>query len=331
MIIRNGWATDKDYFAGDYPNNVLLADAKARFELQKTSLEGKSALVDGVSEKIVAQNHTNPLNQAKYDKKISFDITSSAHTGSILVFDGITWIVTSKMFDKMAYKVGSVLECNNMLKWLDDFGVIQSCPAFIQNKSLYTTGIDTNRFITTPDSKLNGMIPVNSDTINLKRDKRFLLGYGGKLYAYKLTLIDIVTLPGLMLLVMEEDMIKDSDDLQLGVEVVTEEYVSAIPSQTIPSVGWFIRISGVSEVKTNLSQSYSASVYENGVASAEAITWSVSNVDGTDSPYASITSNGTSCTLLAGNYTGKYVTLKAQLVSDATVYAETQIKLVNLF
>ena len=330
MIIRNGWATDKDYFAGDYPNNVLLADAKARFELQKTSLEGKSALVDGVSEKIVAQNHTNPLNQAKYDKKISFDITSSAHTGSILVFDGITWIVTSKMFDKMAYKVGSVLECNNTLKWIDDSGAIKSCPAFLQNKSLYTTGVESNKWINVPDSKVNGYIPVNADTILLNRDKRFLVGHNGKLYAYKITLIDLVTLPGLMLIIMEEDMIRtDTDNLELGIA----DYIAPTPTPSPAEEGLEIVISGDSTVRATLTESYTSTVYEDGDVVSKNVVWSIANTDATGTPYATITTqSGTGCTITAGNYVGKYVTLTASLTDDeVTTTAQVQIKIVGLF
>ena len=116
MLIRNSWMSDNQSFGDDYPNNLLLTDAIRRFEIQRTSsLEGEDVLVDGVPERVVVQNHTNPLNQSKYDKKISFAISSPAHSGSLLVFHGKTWLVTSKMFDKKAYKVGSVLECNQTL------------------------------------------------------------------------------------------------------------------------------------------------------------------------------------------------------------------------
>ena len=76
--------TDNEYFGDEFSNDVLLRDAKIRFEEQRSSLEGRNALVDGASEKIVVQNHTNPLNQSRYDKKLSFDLSSNVHTGSPL-------------------------------------------------------------------------------------------------------------------------------------------------------------------------------------------------------------------------------------------------------
>jgi len=112
MKLRQEWMTDKDYFGENYPNNRLLQDAIHRFEVQKQSMEGRDALIDGVQERVVVQNHTNPLNQAKYDKKISFDMDSKVHSGSVLEFDDKIWLLISKIFDKYAYKVGSVKECN---------------------------------------------------------------------------------------------------------------------------------------------------------------------------------------------------------------------------
>ena len=39
MRIYNEWMSDKDYFGDNYPNNMLLNDAKIRFEIQKKVLK----------------------------------------------------------------------------------------------------------------------------------------------------------------------------------------------------------------------------------------------------------------------------------------------------
>lgn len=175
MKIYNEWMTDYEYFGGDYPNNVLLDDAKRRFEIQKTSLEGRDAIVDGVEERIVAQNHTNPLNQSKYDKKLSFNIDSNVHTGSIIEFDNKIWLVVSKIFDKQAYKVGSVLECINTLN-LHQNGILYQIPYVVfDNIALTRMGYDTNTYFSTPNSKMMIMVADDSITRQIQRSDIFML------------------------------------------------------------------------------------------------------------------------------------------------------------
>ena len=110
MNLRQEWMSDYEYFDGDYPNNVFIDDVKASYERRKSGTDGKSGKIDSVSATFVAQNHTNPLNKAKYDKKLLVDSTQSIHTGSVVEFDSKKWLVTNKIFDRQAYKVTSVNE-----------------------------------------------------------------------------------------------------------------------------------------------------------------------------------------------------------------------------
>lgn len=167
MNHRTEWMSDKDYFGSDYPNNILLDDAKRRFEIQKKSLEGRDALIDGVFEKIVAQNHTNPLNQSRYDKKLSFDVTSEVRTGSIVEFDDKVWLVVSKIFDKQAYKVCSVLECSTTLTFHKD-SISYSIPCVIESQvRLYSLGEESNKFFTTLKDEVIIRIPNNETSLML--------------------------------------------------------------------------------------------------------------------------------------------------------------------
>lgn len=203
MKIRNEWMSDKDYFGEDYPNNILLECGVERFKIQKYSLEGRFALIDGdKEERIVVQNHTNPLNQAKYDKKISFDIDSNIHTGSILEFDNKVWLVVSKIFDKLAYKVCSVLECNNTLSFYSPLtSTIHLIPCYIDsNVRLYSMGEQDSRFVSIPDSTIIVRVPNTPITKEIKRNDIFKLSY---IDNYKIVDINSVIEPGLIVFKMD--------------------------------------------------------------------------------------------------------------------------------
>lgn len=196
MEIKNNWMTDYSYFGTDYPNNKLLDDGKYRFELQKQSLEGKDVFVDGsiTSERIVVQNHTNPLNQEKYDKKLCFDITSNIHTGSIIEFDSKTYLVTSQIFNKQAYKVGSVLECTynlNVYKNNTSYQIPCVIESGIRTSQL---GTDENTYIEMPSSTITMRLPNTAITRLIVRDEVYRIG----LQSYSIKDLNDIIEPGLL-------------------------------------------------------------------------------------------------------------------------------------
>ena len=254
MKLYQEWMTDYEYFGDDYPNNVLLDDAKRRFEMQKQSLEGKNALIDGISERIVVQNHTNPLNQSKYDKKLSFDIESKVRTGSIVEFDNKKWLVVSKIFDKQAYKVGSVLECINTIQ-LNKDGILYDIPYVVfDNTALTRMGTESTKFFDVPQSRMMIMIQDNSINRQINRSDVFTLyDKDGVKDNYEILDINRARVPGLIIFELQwsaenqeiptysisitngtDIQLTLAHTLQLNVQVYKDdELISPTPSQII--------------------------------------------------------------------------------------------------
>jgi hypothetical protein len=395
MKIYNEWMTDNEYFGEDYPNNKLVDDAKYRFEIQKQSNEGKDALVDGVSERIVAQNHTNPLNQVKYDKKLSFDITSNVHTGSLIEFDDKKWLVTSMIFDKQAYKVASVQECNNTLRFYNKTGILFTVPCIFTDISI---DLSEGRLMNLPIGHYNVIIPsgyIDKNTENLNR--RYILNG----CAYKTEGISNAT-NGLTKIELVDDAISPNDNVEIGCadyynnlpvysiqilngadiiidgtqsstlqlniqcklnDIIVENPVVTYTSSstdccTVSSSGLITIIgTGTSTITAtygtssdtinvvvilsdvdnyqisispadtqmyiNRTKTFTANVTNNGVADLfNAVTWLVTNVDGSSNEYCTYVVDGRSLSITTKSQINKQIKIKASLNSDSAVYDE---------
>lgn len=199
MDTRQTWMTDYEYFGEDYSNNVLIANAKASYEVRKTGIDGKSGKIDGQTETFIAQNHTNPLNQTKYDKKLLVDISSNIRAGSIVEFDNKKWLVTSKIYDRQAYKVASVNECDHILNVYKN-GVLSQVPACIENSvQLYRMGVDETRLVRVPEGVTVLRVQDNATTALIQRGEVFAIGREN----YEVIDTNSVIEPGLLVLKME--------------------------------------------------------------------------------------------------------------------------------
>ena len=81
------------------------------------------------------------------------------------------------------------------------------------------------------------------------------------------------------------------------------------------------------KIYANCSEVISANVYVNGVMSDEfLVDWSV--VSGRE--FASIDAIGNTCTVLAGEVTNQYITIRASVRNSADIYSDFKIKIVGL-
>jgi hypothetical protein len=141
---------------------------------------------------------------------------------------------------------------------------------------------------------------------------RFLLGFNGIYYPYKTTLPDIISKPGLINLVLEEDSILPEDDVVNGIAY----------NPTNPVTPTNLSIFGSDNIKINQQSAYNIINNPNNYT----FTWSLNNA------YASIVSNtGITCTVKAGGTMGKQSILTAICVQDGTIVLTKTISTISAF
>lgn len=135
--------------------------------------------------------------------------------GDMIKWNNKTYICYDKQPYVDIYDTGYIHECENELIWIDRFGKIQRTYAYLENKSLYTTGVQDGRNLTIPDSKINGVMQDNEINRQIIRDMRFILF---NRFAYRCTLIDM-SKDGLIGIVLDEtdiDLTKDNLELNIA-------------------------------------------------------------------------------------------------------------------
>ncbi len=233
MKIRNEWMTDEIYFGEEYPNNILIQDATRRYEIQRDqSLDGRDAEIDGVSQRIVVQDHTNIVGQ-RYDKKIHCNVDSNVSMGSVVKFDNKLWLVIGKIFENPAYKTTGVMECNNM---------INGIPVVIESQAkLHSMGIWDEKYFPVTDSNIILMMPNNDESKFMERNGICKLTEDD---SYRIVDLNKVIMPGIVV---------------AKLEWVVSYSSPPPPSPADPEPGY--AIDGAGEIKVGQTAIYTATKY----------------------------------------------------------------------
>ncbi len=298
MKIRNEWMTDELYFGENYPNNIILEDAIRRFEAQRDeSLEGRDAEVDGNDERIVVQSHTSIGNRTRYDKKIHCNLSSQVHVGSIVKFDDKIWMVVSKVFDNLAYKTTSVMECNNS---------IGAIPVIIESQvRLYAMGIWDEKYFPVPESDIVMMMPDMDEAKAIKRNDVFKLSEQDN---YKIIDLNRVIMPGIIV---------------AKLEWTAQEPISpSPPSPDLPVSGY--EILGIDEIKYGQTITYTAKKYVDKEEVPAKFTFTIVADSVPDSAYTLTATADNQCKIKCNNYVYNIILRAAE---DENNFIEKQIKL----
>jgi len=132
------------------------------------------------------------------------------------------WLIVSRDANNELYTKATMQQCNYLLKWVSDDGVIVERWCIVDDGTKYLIGEygDNNFVITRGDTRISLILPKDRYTIRLNRNNRFLIDdYDSpNVLAYRLTkpfkLGGTYTGSGILSFVLQECNTEDTDDLE---------------------------------------------------------------------------------------------------------------------
>lgn len=132
----------------------------------------KSVKINGVDSNLVIDSGTKP-----YCKQFKSLHGQEINIGDYVEWVNSHWLVTECDSDDEIYRDGTLEECNYLLKWQNEVGVIVERWAIISSASKYNDGTDGGRVLVVGSDQLSVVVPVDEESIKLKKSmgKKFFI------------------------------------------------------------------------------------------------------------------------------------------------------------
>lgn len=242
--------------------NRLIAHLNDRTQ---HSLSYKNILLNGKETQLVINSGTQP-----YYKEFQSLPSQEINIGDYVEWANSHWIVVTCDSDDEIYRDGKLNQCNYLLKWQNELGEIIERWAVIQSASKYNDGTDSNAVITLGSDQLSIIVPIDSETIKLKKSmskKFFIDGNTEDPTTYELTGIgnvpDTYNGHGITSWIVKEcAYTATKDDLKYGVcnykAVDTEEDPTTPPENPDEMTDLSATIKGSTSLKLTVPRIYTA-------------------------------------------------------------------------
>lgn len=197
----------------------------------KDSLSHKSVLIDGMPKNVTIINSDN-LNE-----KIMLSLPGEdIRCGSLVEWANNYWLVNEKDANNELYTKVKLLQCNHLLKWVDNHNIIREQWCVIKDGTKYLTGEfeDKNFVVTRGDSRISMTIAKNEHTVKFGRTHRFLIDDpdSDNSLAYLLTkplkVGNHYSGDGIYIFVLQEVVSTEYDNMDLGIA----DYYRHFPRET---------------------------------------------------------------------------------------------------
>ena len=115
MNFRTDWidsTTNSDLF---YTRDETISDVIENFNIRRNySAEGCYIIIDNTTtEHVIIQDHSNPINENKTDKKMLLPMDTTAKSGSYVTYRDEIWLIISRInIVDDAYKSCQIYRCN---------------------------------------------------------------------------------------------------------------------------------------------------------------------------------------------------------------------------
>ena len=207
------------------------------------SLSCKDCLVNGTEQKLIIDDGTLP-----YYKDIKSLPDEYFEAGNYVKLDDSMWLIVSCDWDKEVYTYGKMQQCNYYLKWQNKQGTVVERWSVVLSASKYNNGEKYNNVIVVGSNQLMIYLPIDSETLKLKADKRLFVDFNtDNPKCYDVTRVDTVTMgydgvaepvydgKGCILLVLTETEINPDVD---RIDLMLCDYIdpNTLPTPTTPVI-----------------------------------------------------------------------------------------------
>lgn len=173
------------------------------------------------TEQIVAIINSDNLNE-KYIYSLPGETLTN---GGLVHWMNNYWLIVEKDANNTIYTRGKLLQCNHVLRWIDDEKTIHEQWCVIEDGTKYLTGEyeDRNFVVTRGDSRIAMTIARNEKTVKFNRKMRFLIDDEDSPHklAYQLTkplkLGGVFNGDGVFKFVLQEVTATEDDNHELGI------------------------------------------------------------------------------------------------------------------
>lgn len=211
-------------------NAALIRESRMLSSKTKDSLSYHSVLIDGTERNVSITNSDN-LNEKTMCSLPGEDFIC----GGLVEWADNRWLIVEKDANNEVYTKVKLLQCNFLLKWVDDQDIIHEQWCVIEDGTKYLTGEyeDRNFVVTRGDSRIAMTIAKNEHTVKFGRENRFLIDDPDSFEknAYLLTkplkVGKTYNGQGIYSFVLQEVVSTDDDDMELGIA----DYYKHFPKQ----------------------------------------------------------------------------------------------------
>lgn len=251
--------------------------------------------------------------------------------GDVITVENKNYIVFFEPEDRDFFWSAKMRLSNNTLKFYDKNGnssQFLSPDGYHEIPCIFSKGsidLQEGRFMSLPSGNYRVIIPSGVITKSEEDlNKRYILNDA----PYDTVGIDN-SKNGLVEIEIKDGNFVDDDNRTLGIA----NYWSNQSNNTIPPDEIKI-MPTTTNIGMGKSVTYTASFYDDGVENnSVTFNWVISNVDGTNNVYATITPMNKTCIISVSNSTisvGKFINIRISLVENATRYIDKQFKIISL-
>lgn len=199
---------------------ALIRTARRLSDRLPDSLSYHSVLINGEERLAVIDDSDN------FNEKIMHSLPGEDFVcGELVEWANNHWLITEKDANTELRTKVKLLQCNHLLKWIDDDHEIHEQWCVVEDGTKYLTGEyeDRDFFVTRGDSRIAMTIGRNPDTIKFTRKNRFLIDdpESSEMNSYQLTKLlkagKTYNNAGVYSFVLQEVVSTDNDNFELGI------------------------------------------------------------------------------------------------------------------